>query len=91
MPTFFEARTLSGIDSMDEADIIAAGMNDAARPLGVRILALRRLIGGRVLFASASRRPLPAGSVVTCLRNGTQVAGLEIGPESRSAPDERLG
>jgi hypothetical protein len=91
MPTFFEARTHSGIDSMDEADTIAARMNHAARPLGVRILALRRLAGGGVLFASASRRALPAGSLLARLRDGGQIEGLKIGPESRLAPDESTG
>ena len=91
MPTFFEARKREGIASMDEADRIAARLNEAARPLGVRILALRRLAGGRVLFASASRSPMPAGSLVAQLGAAAATEGVKLGPELRTAPDETLG
>jgi len=91
MPTFFEAHKREGIASMDEADHIASRLNEVARPLGVRILALRRLAGGCVLFASASRRPIPAGFLVARLGPTAAVEGVKLGQESRTAPDESLG
>jgi len=91
MPTFFEACKRGGIASMDEADRIADKLNEVARPLGVRILALRRLAGGGVLFASASRHSIPAGCLVAQLGTAAATEGVELGPESRKAPDESLG
>ena len=91
MPTYFEASKREGIPSMDEADRIAARLNEIARPLGVRIVALRRLGGGGVLFASASRRPMPAGSLVARLGTAAAIEGVQLGPESRTAPHESLG
>lgn len=46
---------------------------------------------GGVLFASASRHSIPAGCLVAQLGTAAATEGVELGPESRKAPDESLG
>jgi hypothetical protein len=91
MPTFFEARLPDSPAPMIEADGVASRMNDAVAHLGVRILALRRVTGGGVLFGAAARRSLTLGALVARLRATPKLAGVEIGDESERPLDESQG
>jgi hypothetical protein len=86
VPRYFELKASgSTISSIREADNIAGHLNEAAAPLGVRIVAVRPSYRGAFIYAYSSRRPQPSNAVVAHLRSQRQFADCGFSDERPSA------